>query len=81
MSAAFIELYMADNLTDEASSGKSRKGTVRNTDSFFKDDTNETRKITITPALFRDDSNTSTLISGEAKEVCYYVTSSCKVHS
>lgn len=36
--------------------GRSRNGTVRNTDSFFKDDTVETRKITITPNLLRDDS-------------------------
>ena len=36
---------------------KSRKGTVRNTDSFFKDDTVETRKINLTPSLLRDDSN------------------------
>src|ERR1700712_59335 len=30
-------------------SSKSRNGTVRNTDSFFKDDSVETRKITLTP--------------------------------
>lgn len=40
--------------------GRSRNGTVRNTDSFFKDDTVETRKITITPNLLRDESSTST---------------------
>jgi hypothetical protein len=39
---------------------RSRNGTVRNTDSFFKDDTVETRKITLTPNLLRDDSSTST---------------------
>lgn len=33
----------------------SRNGTVRNTDSFFKDDTVETKKITLTPNLLRDD--------------------------
>jgi len=38
----------------------SRNGTVRNTDSFFKDENTETRKITLTPNLLRDDSNTST---------------------
>jgi hypothetical protein len=49
---------------------KSRNGTVRNTDSFFKDDTVETRKITITPNLLRDDSSTSTArTSNESKEI------------
>lgn len=36
---------------------KSRNGIVRNTDSFFKDDNGETRKITLTPNLLRDDSS------------------------
>ncbi len=36
--------------------GRLRNGTVRNTDSFYKDDSVETRKITITPNLLRDDS-------------------------
>lgn len=43
----------------------SRNGTVRNTDSFFKDDNVETRKITLTPNLLRDDSSTSTVSSKE----------------
>jgi hypothetical protein len=42
-----------------------RNGTVRNTDSFFKDETTETRKITLTPNLLRDDSSTSTTGSKE----------------
>ncbi|KAI4099135.1 MAG: hypothetical protein L6R37_006091 [Teloschistes peruensis] len=54
--------------TDDAISGKSRKGRVRDTDSFFKDDT-ETRKINLTPSLLRDDSSGSTVRSNEAKEV------------
>ena len=49
-------------------SSKSRNGTVRNTDSFFKDDSVETRKITLTPNLLRDDSSTSTRTSNESKE-------------
>ncbi|MCJ1433299.1 hypothetical protein MMC27_002658 [Xylographa pallens] len=53
---------------DDCVSGKSRKGTVRNTDSFFKDDTGETRKMSLTPSLLRDDSSTSTVIPIEAKE-------------
>ncbi|KAJ4290578.1 protein phosphatase regulator [Kalmusia sp. IMI 367209] len=43
----------------------SRNGTMRNTDSFFKDDNTETRKITLTPNLLRDDSSTSTTGSRE----------------
>jgi hypothetical protein len=42
-----------------------RNGTVRNTDSFFKDENTETRKITLTPNLLRDDSSTSTTGSRE----------------
>ena len=59
-------------ISDDASSSKSRKGTVRNTDSFFKDDTVETRKMSLTPSLLRDDSNTSSSIAvmNEPKEVC-----------
>ncbi|RMZ91915.1 hypothetical protein DV736_g865, partial [Chaetothyriales sp. CBS 134916] len=34
---------------------RSRKGVVRNTDSFFKDDTAETKKISLTPRLLRGD--------------------------
>ncbi|KAL8730367.1 MAG: hypothetical protein Q9166_004132 [cf. Caloplaca sp. 2 TL-2023] len=54
--------------TDDGTSSKSRKGTVRNTDSFFKDDNTETRKINLTPSLLRDDSNGS-VKSLEAKEL------------
>ncbi|PHH50144.1 Tip elongation aberrant protein Tea4 [Ceratocystis fimbriata CBS 114723] len=36
---------------------RSRNGTVRNTDSFFKDDSVETKKITLTPNLLRDDNS------------------------
>ncbi|KAF1965659.1 hypothetical protein BU23DRAFT_488808, partial [Bimuria novae-zelandiae CBS 107.79] len=43
----------------------SRNGTMRNTDSFFKDENTETRKITLTPNLLRDDSSTSTTGSKE----------------
>lgn len=40
----------------EGSSPRSRNGVLRNTDSFFRDDSTETRKITLTPNLLRDDS-------------------------
>ncbi|KAI9794104.1 MAG: hypothetical protein M1833_000469 [Piccolia ochrophora] len=46
-------------------SHKSRNGTVRNTDSFFKDDSVETRKITLTPNLLRDDSSPSSSRASE----------------
>ncbi|CAL8574249.1 protein phosphatase regulator [Xanthoria parietina] len=54
--------------TDDGTASKSRKGTVRNTDSFFKDDNTETRKINLTPSLLRDDSSGS-VKSLEAKEL------------
>ncbi|KAL1885358.1 protein phosphatase regulator [Paecilomyces lecythidis] len=41
---------------DEPMVSRSRNGTVRNTDSFFKDDSVETKKISLTPNLLRDDS-------------------------
>jgi hypothetical protein len=58
----------SDEIFDGRQEGasKSRNGTVRNTDSFFKDDTVETRKITITPNLLRDDSSTSTRTSNDS---------------
>lgn len=40
----------------EAAPLKSRKGTARNADSFLKDESIETKKITITPGLLREDS-------------------------
>jgi hypothetical protein len=60
----------SDEILDGKPEGvaKSRNGTVRNTDSFFKDDTVETRKITLTPNLLRDDSSTSTRTSNDSKE-------------
>ncbi|KAK4957800.1 protein phosphatase regulator, partial [Elasticomyces elasticus] len=59
--AAAKPVVTPDGVLDrsEAAPLKSRKGTVRNTDSFFKDDNVETRKITITPQMLRDDSNGS----------------------
>lgn len=46
-----------DPLTTQDSVSRSRKGVVRNTDSFFKDDTAETKKISLTPRLLRGDSD------------------------
>ena len=47
---------------------RSRNGTVRNTDSFFKDDSVETKKITLTPNLLRDDSNSRPSTDSTEKE-------------
>ncbi|KYK56649.1 SH3 domain containing protein [Drechmeria coniospora] len=50
----------SDEMSDRKPDGvsRSRNGTVRNTDSFYKDESVETRKISLTPNLLRDD-NTS----------------------
>ncbi|RYP50445.1 hypothetical protein DL768_004037 [Monosporascus sp. mg162] len=61
----------AQRASDEIFDGKSERitknGTVRNTDSFFKDDTMETKKITLTPGLLRDDNEGRG--SSDSKEV------------
>lgn len=65
------DLYHIHWLTilDDGTVAKSRKGTVRNTDSFFKDDSLETRKINLTPSLLRDDSKGAIAASSESNEV------------
>lgn len=45
----------------EPAVSRSRNGTVRNTDSFFKDDTAEPKKISLTPNLLRDESSNNSL--------------------
>lgn len=56
----------------EPTVSRSRNGTVRNTDSFFKDDTAEPKKISLTPNLLRDESNNNQNNSlAEWKEVGY----------
>lgn len=59
----------SDEIFEGKTERQTRNGTVRNTDSFFKDDTVETKKITITPNILRDDSSTSTRTSNESKEI------------
>jgi len=56
-------------IADDGTPAKSRKGTVRNTDSFFKDDSVETRKINLTPSLLRDDSKGALATSSEFNDV------------
>ncbi|KKZ61679.1 hypothetical protein EMCG_03788 [[Emmonsia] crescens] len=53
---------------DDNTTGRSRNGVVRNTDSFFQDDSLETKKISLTPNLLRDDSNNGPAITNELKE-------------
>lgn len=47
---------------------RSRKGVVRNTDSFFKDDTVETKKISLTPRLLRGDGDSTGSAEQESKQ-------------
>ncbi|KAJ5620635.1 hypothetical protein N7510_004619 [Penicillium lagena] len=56
--------------SDEPTVSRSRNGTVRNTDSFFKDDTAEPKKISLTPNLLRDvrDESNSMGLSNDWKE-------------
>ncbi|KAK5132012.1 hypothetical protein LTR08_000433 [Meristemomyces frigidus] len=62
------EPQLSPKLVDktEAAPLKSRKGTPRNTDSFLKDDSIETKKITITPGLLREDSISLKSVSSES---------------
>ncbi|OAX80441.1 hypothetical protein ACJ72_05230 [Emergomyces africanus] len=53
---------------DDNATGRSRNGVVRNTDSFFQDDSLETKKISLTPNLLRDDSNNGLTVTNEVKE-------------
>ncbi|KAK5060089.1 hypothetical protein LTR84_009973 [Exophiala bonariae] len=55
------------NKADEAVS-RSRKGVVRNTDSFFRDDTVETKKISLTPRLLRGDSESGQTTEQEVRQ-------------
>ncbi|KAL9091991.1 MAG: hypothetical protein Q9159_001136 [Coniocarpon cinnabarinum] len=43
----------------DANSRRSRNGTLRNTDSFFKDETAEPKKLSLTPSLLRDGDQSS----------------------
>lgn len=55
------------NKAEEAVS-RSRKGVVRNTDSFFRDDTVETKKISLTPRLLRGDSEAAQSAEQEVRQ-------------
>lgn len=61
---------IAKTNTAETAVSRPRNGTVRNTDSFFKDDTVETKKISLTPNLLRDEVGSSS-VANDAREVGY----------
>ncbi len=70
--AALCQIWVAGlwlTVADDGTATKSRKGTLRNTDSFFKDDSVETRKINLTPSLLRDDSKGAMATSTESIDV------------
>lgn len=46
---------------------KTKTGIVRNTDSFYKDDSVETKKISLTPRLLRNDTDSTTSTDHELK--------------
>lgn len=57
----------SDEIFDSRTERTTRNGTVRNTDSFFRDETIETKKITLTPGLLRDDNEPR--ISSDSKDL------------
>ncbi|KAL9622201.1 MAG: hypothetical protein Q9160_003384 [Pyrenula sp. 1 TL-2023] len=57
----------SEEIFEKRDESRSRNGTVRNTDSFFKDDTVETKKISLTPRLLRNSADASN--SAEAQEI------------
>ncbi|SZF02426.1 unnamed protein product [Blumeria hordei] len=58
-----------DELLYGRNESKIRNGVLRNTDSFFQDDSVETRKITLTPNLLRDSSSPpAAVVPNEPKE-------------
>ncbi|KAI0402915.1 hypothetical protein F4802DRAFT_331520 [Xylaria palmicola] len=57
----------SDEIFDGKTERTTRNGTVRNTDSFFRDETIETKKITLTPGLLRDDNEPR--VSNESKDL------------
>ncbi|KAI0526632.1 hypothetical protein F5B22DRAFT_641774 [Xylaria bambusicola] len=57
----------SDEIFDGKTERTTKNGTVRNTDSFFKDETIETKKITLTPGLLRDDNESR--VSSDSKEL------------
>lgn len=63
--------------TDENMRRSNRQ--MRNTDSFFKDDSVEPKKISLTPGILRDESDTQTTNTPEVslKLFSSYLTNAC----
>ncbi|KAK0388423.1 hypothetical protein NLU13_4667 [Sarocladium strictum] len=62
----------SEEIMDASSGGglrQTRNGTIRNTDSFFKDDTVETKKMTLTPNLLRDDNQPRASTESATKDI------------
>jgi hypothetical protein len=57
----------SDEIFDGKTERTTRNGTVRNTDSFFRDESIETKKITLTPGLLRDDNEAR--VSNDSKDL------------
>ncbi|KAI0118888.1 hypothetical protein GGR51DRAFT_554577 [Nemania sp. FL0031] len=57
----------SDEFFDGKTERTTRNGTVRNTDSFFRDETIETKKISLTPGLLRDDNEPR--VSNDSKDL------------
>ncbi|KAI1742491.1 hypothetical protein F4680DRAFT_463945 [Xylaria scruposa] len=66
-SARESTLRSSDEFFDGKTERTTRNGTVRNTDSFFRDESIETKKITLTPGLLRDDNEPRA--SNESKDL------------
>ncbi|KAI3336816.1 hypothetical protein HD806DRAFT_19122 [Xylariaceae sp. AK1471] len=66
-SAKEIAPRSSDEFFDGKTERTTRKGTVRNTDSFFRDETIETKKISLTPGLLRDDNEAR--VSNDSKDL------------
>ncbi|TRX90347.1 hypothetical protein FHL15_008712 [Xylaria flabelliformis] len=67
LSAKESTLRSSDEFFDGKTERTTRNGTVRNTDSFFRDESIETKKITLTPGLLRDDNEPRA--SNESKDL------------
>lgn len=57
----------SDEIFDGKTERTTKNGTVRNTDSFFRDETIETKKISLTPGLLKDDNEPR--VSNDTKDL------------
>ncbi len=68
-----FDLSRTNEEIDDASAPKNARR-MRNTDSFYKDDSIETRKISLTPNLLRDDSvsGSSTIVASDVRFFLFF---------